>query len=139
MAQTANGVPYAAASEDVGDYPVTSQALAELLDPTFTNVTFNGSWTNFGAPYEEVSYAKVGSIIRLRGLAKHATAGTTGTVFTLPSGYRPAKQRHFVVGAGPGLAIITITSAGVVAIASYISSGTAANVEFDPISFDLGA
>lgn len=139
MATTANGVPYAAQGEDMGDYPITSQALADMLDPAYAAVVFNGAWLDFGGPYEEVSYAKVGSVVHLRGMCKHATAGQIGTVFTFPLGYRPTKQRHYKLDAGPGWATVTISALGVVSIASYQSGGTAANLSFDGVSFDLGA
>jgi len=111
-----------------------------LAGDDFTNVTYNGSWADFGSPYEEVSYRLLADgTVQLRGLAKHATTSTTGIVFTLPVGYRPAKTRHYKIDAGPGWAIITIASGGVVAIASYVSSGSAANVSFDGVSFDTAA
>lgn len=137
---TTNGVPYAVTGDPIGDYPATSQDLADKLDPTFTGVTYSGSWSDYGASgYEEVSYAKVGSVVHLRGSAKHGTAGQLGTVFTLPAGYRPAKTRRYMVNANTGFALVTIANTGVVAIAAYISSGTAAIVAFDGVTFDLGA
>lgn len=136
---TPAGIPYAIPADPIGDYPDTSQDLAEALDPTFTNVAYAGAWSDFGAPYEEVSYAKVGSVVVLRGSAKHAVTGTTGTVFTLPVGYRPTKTRRFICNAAGGIAVVTVSNLGVVAVAAYAAAGSAATLAFDGIAFDLGA
>lgn len=106
-------------------------------DSVFTDVTFSGSWTNFGAPYEEVSYAKFGDIVRLRGLLKHAVTSTTGTVFTLPVGYRPAKSRRFVVDAAGGQAVCVLANTGVFQVAGYQNGGNAGTIGMDLISFDI--
>lgn len=132
-AEPANGY---GALTDLAD----SVEAALVTAPTFTNVTYNGSWTDFGSPYEEVSYTlSVQGIVRLRGVAKHATTSTTGTVFTLPSGYRPAKTRRLYLGANNGVALVHIDSAGVVSVQSYLSSGTAAALSFDQVAFDISA
>lgn len=127
--------------------PGAFKALAEATEaamlahdtPSFTNVTYNGAWTDFGGAYEEVSYAKVGGIVYLRGSAKHGTTSTTGLVFTLPADYRPAKARNYKVPANAGFATITLGADGQVTVATYVSSGTAAILSFDGVSFDTSA
>lgn len=140
---TANGFPYPVGSDEMGDTDLHIKALADDLEskffPAFTEVTFNGSWANYGEPYEEASYAKLGNVVRLRGLIKHATTSTTGTVFTLPAGYRPAKTRRLVIDAGTGQAVVTINNSGVFAIASYINGGAATTIGLEMVSFDLAA
>lgn len=120
------------------------EAALVALDSTYTDVTYNGAWANFGTPYEEVSYRKtVTGRVELRGSAKHGTTSTTGTVFTLPSGFRPAKTRRFNINANTGAALITIDSAGVVSVIAYVSptggTGNATILSFDNVSFDTQA
>lgn len=133
----------AAGTEPADLYGVATRladSVQSVFAPAYTNVTYNGSWTDYGSGYEETSYAKVGNRVQLRGTAKHATTSTTGTVFTLPDGYRPAKTRGFrLYAAGNGVAQISIDSAGVVSILSYASSGNGGFLCFDGVSFDLAA
>lgn len=111
-----------------------------LKGDAFTNVTYNGSWTDFGAPYEEVSYRLLADgTVQLRGMTKHATTTTTGTVFTLPAGYRPAKQRHYKLDSNSGHAIVTIANTGVVSVALYGAGASAAFISFDGVTFDTAA
>lgn len=69
---------------------------------SWTNVSsFSNSWVNydtslyFGAGY----YKDPTGVIHLRGLVKSGTVAldTTGTIFVLPSGYRPTKALHLSV------------------------------------------
>lgn len=60
---------------------------------SWTGVSFANSWSNYGSPYQEVQYRKVGDVVEVRGLArKDATFGSQ-TVFTLPVGFRPIKDQ----------------------------------------------
>lgn len=144
MPLTTHGFPYLDGSEVAGTgIPDNSEDLADKIEseiyPAFTDVAFNGAWANFGAPYEEASYARIGIKVWLRGLIKHAVTTTTGTVFTLPVGYRPAKTRRFVIDAGSGQAIVTLSNAGVFSIASYINGGSATTIGLDKVSWDVAA
>lgn len=57
----------------------------------WTNVTFQNSWGNYGSPFQECQYRKIGDIVYVRGLVQRTGGHTTAhTIFTLPSGYRPA-------------------------------------------------
>lgn len=61
------------------------------ISPTFAN-----GWSNYGNYFDTAGYCKVGDVVYLKGLVK---AGS-GTIFTLPAGYRPSKQRFFMVATG---------------------------------------
>jgi hypothetical protein len=64
-------------------------ALDTSGETAWTNATYAGAWTSYGAPYADAGYRKDSSgVVHLRGLIKSGTIGTTA--FTLPSGYRPA-------------------------------------------------
>jgi hypothetical protein len=141
---TEHGVPHPTSGAELPNIYSNIKALADFIEaliwPDWTDVTYNGSWTDLAGGYEESSYRKIGDIVYLRGAAKHATAGTTGIIFTLPVGYRPTKSRLWRVPAGAGgVADLEITSGGVVNINTYRLSGTAASIFFDSISFDTAA
>jgi hypothetical protein len=116
----------------------TSDSVEAVMCPDFTDVTFSGAWGNFGSNYEDVSYAKEGHRVWVRGTAVHATAGQTGTIFVLPVGYRPAKKRYYILPAGSGIAGVEVNhNTGVVSVGAYISGGTATGgIVLDVISFD---
>lgn len=100
----------------------------------FTALPYASGWVDFGAAYQTGRYRKRGDEVKLEGFFKHnTTPATIGTVFTLPAGFRPAAQRHYTIAAGAGWAIVTISTGGVFAIASYISGGSATQVELDMI------
>lgn len=109
--------------------------------------TMGASWVNFdnslATPSATAGHRNAGykkdpfGVVQLRGVIKNGTA--PGTVFTLPSGYRPVKDQAFVRGAGVGLALINISaSTGAVSVNNYLASGTNAYVYLDDIEFDTG-
>jgi hypothetical protein len=53
----------------------------------WTDVVFQNGWVNYGTPYQNVQYRKMGDEVVLRGLMKSGTL--TVAAFTLPVGYRP--------------------------------------------------
>jgi hypothetical protein len=81
---------------------------------TWTNVTYAGSWQNVGA-YQPVSYTKTANgIVLVRGYCQSGS----GTIFTLPSGHRPAADEMFSANGNGGAAVIKVTTAGVVSLNS---------------------
>jgi hypothetical protein len=107
-------------SDDIVDHQVKSQDLAKLsftavrpnprttVDPCQSNQTgvFCGGegshpayWANLGNGYASVAYALDGlGIVHLHGTMN--SSAITPTSFILPSGYRPAAKREFVVAYG---------------------------------------
>lgn len=61
-----------------------------------TGITFNASWSNFGADETTWSFARykrVGDLVFLRGMIKRASGtGLSTSPFTLPANFRPAKR-----------------------------------------------
>lgn len=60
----------------------------------WTAVTYNTGWADYGSPWMGVSYKKVGDLVLVRGLCVRSS-GVATTIFTLPSGYRPANYIIF--------------------------------------------
>lgn len=78
-------------------------ALETLTAPsTWTAVTFQNSWMDYGAGYQTVQYRKVGDIVYLRGLMRNGTLAAVA--FTLPVGFRPpSATMQFGPGSGSNL------------------------------------
>jgi hypothetical protein len=103
-----------------------------------TYVAFQDSWVSFGSTFELASFSKsADGYVTLSGVVASG-AGNTSTIFTLPAGYRPAKDRNFVVSNSNSLAahaVIYIDTSGRV----YFMYGSAASprafVSLDNIRF----
>ena len=65
--------------EGTTSYPDTGH-----ITPTLLN-----GWVDYGTVYSPVSYSRKNNVVTLIGLVK---SGTTGTIFTLPVGFRPVVQ-----------------------------------------------
>lgn len=95
-------------------YDSSRGGLLQVAQPAWTAVSFENSWVNFDSSnYTAGSYMKDSlGFVHLRGLVKTGTIGTT--IFTLPSGYRPAKHHHFGVASNGAFGYCYITNAGAV-------------------------
>lgn len=89
---------------------------------------FQNSWTNAGGGLNTCAFYKnpFGEV-RLKG---SVTGGTTGTVFTLPAGYRPPGKAVFIVDANSFAGFVTVDTSGNVAIVTG-----AGPVSLDGVSF----
>jgi hypothetical protein len=96
--------------------------------------TLLNSWVNFGAGYPAAGYMKDHlGFIRLRGLVKNGTVnGTTGVIFTLPSGYRPSGASHFAVEANSAHGCCRVDTNGDV----VATAGSNVWFSLDGINFD---
>lgn len=54
--------------------------------------TFTVGWENYGGTYAPAAYRKIGDRVFLRGLVR---SGPTGSIFTLPAGFRPPYDALF--------------------------------------------
>lgn len=102
-------------------------------DTGWTAATLAGAWVVFGGAHAAPGYRRVGTRVELRGTAK---SGATGTLFTLPAGYRPPFDFYFNAMANGGTAQLSVSaSTGVVAVLGYISPATNAILSIQGISF----
>jgi hypothetical protein len=102
--------------------------------PPWSSATLQNGWANFGGSEANAGYTKVGSTVRLRGIIKNGTTTAGTTLFTLPSGYRPATSQYAVtLCSGNGIVRLKVDSAGAVTLNSAPSSS--AWVQLDNISF----
>lgn len=101
------------------------EALKKYVDllarPTeWRNVTFQNGWTNFGAPYANVQFRRIGDIVHLRG----AASGTLNVVaFTLPVGFQPPVTVEEYGISGANHAVVYVAANGEVTPKGSGSSG----------------
>ena len=102
-----------------------------LGDSVWTAPTFVNSWVNFGGVWNNAGYKKdQRGWVNLRGLIK---SGSAATMFTLPSGYRPAGQMQFPMVSNGVFGNLTVKADGtVLGVAPYSNL----SVTLDGISFD---
>jgi len=117
-AQNATYAKTARTANALQGYPASYFALSTIEPAHVVGATnqppFQNGWSaTLGAADEGLSFYKDGfGIVHIQGNAGNVTP-TTGTIFTLPSGYRPAKNLYFAVyGSGGSAAYAQITASG---------------------------
>lgn len=85
------GTLYAGISET----PARSDHVHGITVPTWTDVTFNTGWTNYGGSFTNTSYTKDAlGWVHIRGLVVGANARAANIIFNLPVGFRPITTRE---------------------------------------------
>lgn len=114
LARTLLAASTASAARDaIGAAPA---ALEAVTAPTLLN-----GWLDYGSAFQTAGYYKDGlGIVHLTGVVKSGTAGAT--IFTLPSGYRPAANQQQPAAASGGYATCRINSDGSVVHQGSITS-----------------
>ena len=116
---------------DSGEASGMKWAAPSIDDTTWTApASLSNSWVNYGTPYANVGYRKVGGVVFIRGCVKTGTPPST--LFTLPAGYRPSSQRMISVvcadDASNGSGRVDVKTDGSVDIAEGSSSWTSVEV-----------
>jgi len=109
-------------------------------DLIWTNASFGTGWSNYGSPYYNVQYKKLGDFVFIRGMATSGANlwATYPIIFTLPTTYRPAKTvtvPEVVYSAKFG--IIQIPNTGAV---TWVAGGDGSGyISLDEIVFSVEA
>ena len=93
----------------------TSTELNKLhTAPTWTEVSsFTNSWVNLGGNFSTCAYLKDGfGFVHLKGIVKDGTI--PNSIFTLPTGYRPAKDSNYSVPSNLAFGVCQVKSDGTV-------------------------
>jgi hypothetical protein len=98
---------------------------------TWTLAGYQNGWGTYGgtdAGWGAAAYARIGKTVFLRGLVSGGTiaAGPTGTIFTLPVGYRPDRTQMFNVIAANNVGRMDIATDGTVG-ANFAIAGAGGN------------
>jgi len=90
--------------------------------PSPTALSFNSGWTDYGGGFKTGCYYKDSmGIVHLHGLVKRVS-GSSGSIATLPSGYRPVNGTiGFPASTDTGIGNFQVTTAGVL---NLVSGGT---------------
>lgn len=95
-----------------------------ILDDTRDNtlLVFATDWSNFGAPFATCKVHLVGGRAYLNGLIRFAGTGpfTSGTIATLPVGFRPVEQQIFstLCSGATGICRVDATPSGFISLSS---------------------
>jgi hypothetical protein len=96
--------------------------------------TLSSPWTVYGSGYMPPRYKRQAGIVYIEGLVRGSTTGAliTGTIFTLPVGYRPdTGNRICITHASGGVTDLRIYTSGVVSVSGYLAGGTANDVSLE--------
>lgn len=99
--------------------------LSDFTPGTWQVPSLNLSWIGLGGVWQDPSYRKDSSgLVTIRGAMQRATSTVDGVIFTLASGYRPAKQEFFACYSAGGVFRVNVYPNGDVETsgASYLGS-----------------
>lgn len=119
---TSSAYSWSMSSVDLHATPPESEAWTTVNAAGGASPAFATNWGNLGSGWPGVQFCKdaLGFII-LRGVGKLTTGSLTSTIFTLPSGYRPAQTYLVPIRMGNGtISYLQIDTSGNV---GYASSG----------------
>ena len=103
---------------------------------SWSSLSFASGWGNYGSGYQSVQYRRFGDRVMVRGMA--ASTGTSATIGTLPSGYRPTSGRLiFMLAADPAGAsaqgsyrVDVDTSGNITVVGWTVASGDWVSLDF---------
>jgi hypothetical protein len=88
----------------------------------------SGSWTSFGSGYSDPGFSKdANGYVHLTG----TITGGSGTIGTLPEGFRPLATLQFAVPAGGAFGVLEVASTGIITLVS----GSTTKVSMNSASF----
>lgn len=98
-----------------GDIDMNGNHITDIgtLGETWTALSFNTGWGNLSGAYNALKYKKAGDLVMVRGLVVRSS-GSSATIATLPSGYRPATEHIFVVASASVYGEVRITTGGAI-------------------------
>lgn len=125
---------------DIGDVYVQEADFGHAIidQPAWTAVTFENSFSDYNtASHQPCAYLKDSmGFVHLRGLFKRASAALASNVFTLPSGFRPAKGSNFPAVANGKFARVEVDASGQVRVLSADDASWFSFVSLDGVTFD---
>lgn len=96
----------------------------------YQSVTYANSWVDYGGTHNSAGYYKdKAGNVHLQGMVKSGTIGQT--IFTLPTGYRPAKTLVFTVPSNGAFGVLEVQTDGDV----VATTGNNTYVSLEGVSF----
>lgn len=95
----------------------------------FGQPAWQNGWSNYGSGFQVVQFRKAGGdMIQIRGLA---VIGSSNTIFTLPTGYRPTSRQLRVTDGGVMFGRVDVHTTGEVIMVYGAAAGAYFSVETD--------
>lgn len=108
--------------------------VARVSDSGWTTATLTSSWVAFGGTTPTPAYRLKGGVVYLKGSMKSGVQTTAA--LTLPTGMRPLADEFYACYASGGFVEIAVfASTGAVAVGTYSSGATNAQVALDGVRF----
>jgi hypothetical protein len=111
---------------------------------TWVTATLQNSWNTSGVgAFDAPAYKKQpDGTVRLRGVTVAGTKTDGTVIFTLPTGFRPARRKHIAVssdvaGQTPVAQIFGISDGGNAGQVQIFRAGTSGAIGFDNVTFEL--
>lgn len=98
--------------------------LGSLMPTPWVAPTLLNGWVNYGNPWQNVQYRRIGDIVTIRGLATAGTVTSGTIIFNLPVGFRPPAWHIEVAEGGSIFGRFDVRSDG--AVVWQIGAGTGA-------------
>lgn len=105
---------------------------ATSLGSTWTALSYGSGWGNLGSGFQTGAYKKVGDLVILRGIVTR-TSGSSTTIATLPSGFRPTATSICTVSANGAYGAVNIDSSGVISLSIGIPWISLDNIVFSTL------
>ncbi len=102
------------------------------LGAAWTGLSFGSGWTDFSGSFQAGQYKRFGDMVWMRGLVKR-TSGSSATIATLPSGFRPSTIVRFGVDTDTGHGAVEVSTGGVV----ELKSGGTTFVQLEGLVFSV--
>lgn len=110
-ASSAGGSPV---SFPVGSKYVMLSHNATSIGPETHTPSYQNSWVEFGGALRVADVSKLNGVVTINLTVKNG--GNTTAVFTLPVGWRPSADVHFIIDGGAAFATCDIHSDGTVTV-----------------------
>jgi hypothetical protein len=130
--------------DDTTGFLKFGQIASSWTEEAWTNATLQNSWNTTGVgAFDPPGYKKQpDGTVRLRGVTVAGTKTDGTVIFTLPSGYRPARRKHIVVSGDtanqtPVIQIHGISDGGTAGQVQIYRMGTAGAIGLDGSTFEL--
>lgn len=98
---------------------------------TWTAVTYQNGWADYGLGFQVAQYRKVGDEVQLRGLIKGPALNQV--IFTLPTGFRPPAPVIWGVAGTDAFAELRLAADGTL----QATVGSAAWITLDSLRFSV--
>ena len=102
---------------DNGDLDLNGNDIIDIgtIGGAWTGLSYGSGWGDYSGAFAGGSYKKVGDVVFLRGMVVRSSGSST-TIGTLPSGYRPVKTEIIDIASNNAFGVVTINTSGIITL-----------------------